>query len=160
MTLYEIATQYNEILSLDCDDDDTRAAMVNALDAIDGEFTDKVENVIRFIRNCEAEAGAIREEEKRLAAKRQGLERKAEKLTAYIEAMMVMVGKKEVQAGIFTAKFRQNPPSISVLDESALGDRFWITVRTVSKTEIKKALASGEAVPGIEIIRNERLEIK
>ena len=160
MTLYEIANQYREVLEMDCANDDERSAMISAIDDLAGEFSDKVENIVKFIRNVSAEADAISAEEIRLANKRQSLTRKAENLTAYIEAMMVMSGLREVKAGIFAAKFRQNPPSVTILDESQLDDRFFIIDRRISKTAISDALKAGEQVPGVEIIRNERLEIK
>lgn len=160
MTLYEIASQYREVLEMDCANDDERSAMISAIDDLSGEFSDKVENIVKFIRNVSAEADAISAEEIRLANKRQSLTRKAENLTAYIEAMMVMSGLREVKAGIFAAKFRQNPPSVTILDESQLDDRFFIIERRISKTAISDAIKAGEQVPGIEIVRNERLEIK
>jgi len=160
-TLYEIAERYREVLGMDATNEDERAALVNALDSMDGEFTEKVENVIRFIRNLEADASSIREEEKRLAERRQALNRKAENLTGYIEAMMVLTGKRDVKAGIFTAKFKANPPAILVLDESIVPREFFIDQAPIlSKQAIKDAIKEGQTVPGVEITRGERLEIR
>lgn len=159
-TLYEIATQYREILAMDCDDEDEKAAMVNALDEIIDRFEQKAENVIKYIKNTEAWGAAIRAEEVRLAERRRTMERKAEQLTAYLEAMMTMTGKREVQAGIFQAKFKKNTQSIVVTDESLLDDRFFKISRTVSKDAIKEALKAGEEVPGVILEQKERLAIK
>jgi len=160
-TLYAIAERYREVLNMEAANEDERAALVNALDSMDGEFSDKVENVIRFIRNTEADAASIREEEKRLADRRQALSRKAENLTAYIESMMNLTGKRELSAGIFVAKFKMNPPSISVLDESVIPREYFIEqAPQLSKQAIKDAIKAGAVVPGIEVVRNERLEIR
>lgn len=159
-TLYEIAEQYREILAIDCDNEDEKAAMVNALDELADRFEQKAENVIRYIKNTESWASAIRAEEARLAERRRTMERKAEQLTAYLEAMMTMTGTREVQAGIFQAKFKKNPQSIVVLDESLLDDRFFKVSRTVSKDAIKEAIKAGEEVNGIILEQNERLVIK
>lgn len=159
-TLYEIAEQYREILAIDCDNEDEKAAMVNALDELADRFEQKAENVIRYIKNTESWASAIRAEEARLAERRRTMERKAEQLTAYLEAMMTMTGTREVQAGIFQAKFKKNPQSIVVLDESLLDDRFFKVSRTVSKDAIKEAIKAGEEVKGIILEQNERLVIK
>lgn len=160
-TLYAIADRYREILSLDATNDDERAALVAALDEAQGDFTYKCENIVKYIRNVEAEADAIRAEEVRLANKRQSLTRKADNLTAYIEAMMVMTGQRNIKAGIFDIRFQKNPPSITILDESKIPSKYWtVPAPTVSKQAIKDDMKAGIEIPGIEIVQNERLVIK
>lgn len=160
-SLYEIATQYQEILMMDAASDDERAAMVAAIDEIGERFEDKAENVIKFIRNTESDAEALRAEEKRLAERRKHLENKVVNLTNYLEAMMVLAGKRDMKAGIFTAKFRANPPSILIIDEAAIPRIFFINQAPVlSKSAIKDAIKEGQTVPGVEVVRGERLEIK
>ncbi len=160
-TLYAISDRYREILSLDAATDEERAALVSALDEVGGDFKDKAESVAKFIRNCESDAEAIRAEEIRLAAKRQSLLKKAENLTGYIEAMMLMTGQKELKAGIFDMKFVKNPPQIIVLDESAIPREYFITAEpTLSKQALRDAVKAGAVIPGIEIKQQERLRIK
>lgn len=160
-TLYAIAERYREVLGMEATTDDERAALVNAIDSMEGEFAEKVENVVRYIRNCEADAETLRAEEIRLATKRQALARKAENLTGYIEAMMIMTGKREIKAGIFDLKFAKNPPSIVVLDEAQVPREYFTTPEPViSKQAIKDAIKAGVEVPGVQIMQNERLKIK
>ena len=160
-TLYAIADRYREILSLDATNDDERAALVAALDEAQGDFADKAENIAKFIRNLESEADAIRAEEVRLANKRQSLTKKADNLTAYIEAMLVMTGQRNLKAGIFDIKFQRNPPSITILDESKLPSKYFtVPAPVVSKQAIKDDIKAGIEIPGIEIVQNERLVIK
>lgn len=160
-SLYEIATQYREILEMDAASEDERAAMVSAIDEIGERFEDKAENVIKFIRNTESDAKALRAEEKHLAERRHALENKVVNLTSYLEAMMVLAGQREMKAGIFTAKFRANPPSILIIDEAAIPRVFFIDQAPIlSKSAIKNAIEEGQTVPGVEIVRGERLEIK
>lgn len=160
-TLYEIADRFREILAVDAETEDERAALINALDEAAGDFRDKAENVAKYIRNCAADAEAIRAEEAKLAAKRQALARKAENLTGYLEAMMVMTGQRELKAGIFSLRFQRNPPSITVIDEAAVPREYFIQPpATLSKQAIKDAIKAGATVPGVEIIQQERLVIK
>lgn len=160
-SLYEIADRYREILSMDATTNDERAALVNALDEAGGDFRQKAENVAAYIRNCEAYADAIRAEEIRLAAKRQALQKKAENLTGYLEAMMFMTGQRDLKAGIFDLKIVKNPPSITVLNEAEVPPEYFTTPAPVlSRHAIKEAIKAGATVPGIEIIQNERLRIK
>lgn len=160
-TLYEIADRYREILSMDATTDDERAALVNALDEAGGDFRQKAENVCAYIRNCEAYADTIRAEEVRLANKRQALQKKAEKLTSYLEAMMFMTGQSDIRAGIFDLKIVKNPPSITVLNEAEVPQEYYIQqAPLLSKQAIKEAIKAGISVPGIEVVQNERLRIK
>lgn len=160
-TLYEIADRYREILAVDAETDDERAALVNALDEAAGDFRDKAENVSKYIRNVSAEAEALRAEEVRLAAKRQALTRKADNLTGYLEAMMMLTQQRELKAGIFTLKFQRNPPSITVIDKAAVPREYFIQPpAALSKQAIKDAIKAGATVPGVEIIQQERLVIK
>ena len=160
-TLYEIADRYREILSMDATTDDERAALVNALDEAGGDFRQKAENVAAYIRNCEAWGDAIKAEEVRLAAKRQALQKKAENLTGYLEAMMFMTGQRDLRAGIFDLKIVKNPPSITVLNELEVPREYYIEQAPVlSKQAIKEAIKAGAVVPGIVVVQNERLRIK
>lgn len=160
-TLYAIAERYREVLGMEATTDDERAALVNALDSMEGEFTEKVENVVRYIRNCEADTDTLRAEEIRLATKRQALTKKAENLTAYIEAMMMMTGKREIKAGIFDLKFAKNPPSIIVINEADIPREYFIAPEPVlSKSALRDAVKAGEVIPGIEVKQQERLKIK
>lgn len=160
-TLYEISARYREILEMEGDTDDERAAIVNALDEAAGDFVGKAEAVAAYIRNCEGWADAIRAEELRLAAKRQALTKKAENLTGYLEAMLLMTGQRELKAGIFDMKIVKNPPSITILDESQVPPEFFIQPPAqLSRQAIKDAIKAGASVPGVEVIQNERLRIK
>ena len=160
-TLYAIADRYREILSIEVSCDEERAALIAALDEAQGDFADKAENIAKFIRNLESEADAIRAEEVRLANKRQSLTKKADNLTAYIEAMLVMTGQRNLKAGIFDIKFQRNPPSITILDESKLPSKYFtVPAPVVSKQAIKDDIKAGIEIPGIEIVQNERLVIK
>lgn len=159
--LYAISSRYAEILSVDADDPDARAALVAALDEAQGDFTEKAEAIVKFIRNCEGDILALLAEEKRLAEKRRVLENKVKNLTAYIEAMMMITGQRAIKAGIFDLKFRQNQPSISIIDLAAVPREYFIAAEPeLSKQAIKDAIKAGVTVPGVEIIRNERLVIK
>ena len=160
-TLYQITDRYREILSLDAASEEERAALVTALDEADGDFRDKVENIVKFIRNCEADIESIRAEEIKLATKRQSLAKKTDNLTGYIGAMMMMTNQKELKAGIFDLKFVKNPPQIIVIDEAAIPREYFITAEpTLSKQALRDAIKAGAVIPGIEISQQERLKIK
>jgi len=71
-----------------------------------------------------------------------------------------LAGIRELKAGIFKLRFQPTTPAISIIDESAIPEKFWIVKREVSKASIKDAIKAGEEVPGIEIQRGETLVIR
>lgn len=159
-SLYDIATLYRDILGAECESPEELAARNTALDEVSDSFEAKAENVIRYIRNLEANAEAIGSEIDRLGAKMKSARRSAESLKSYLAAMLHLTGRREMKAGIFSAKFKNNPPSISVVDESKLDEKYFRITKTVSITAIKDALKAGEIIDGIEKIQGERLEIR
>ena len=160
MNLYEIASQYRAVLEMEPENDDELAAQMNALDELEGELTVKAENIVRYMRNLSAEADALKAEEAALYKKRKAAENKAERLKAYLAAQMTLCGLKELKAGLFKLRFQPTTPAISIIDEGAIPEKFWIVKREVSKSSIKDAIKAGEEVPGIEIQRGEALVIR
>ncbi len=160
MTLYEIADQYRTVLDIEPESDEELTAQMSALDELEGEITEKADNIVRYMRNLGAEADALKTEENRLYQKRRAVENKIERLKAYLAAQMMMAGLHELKAGIFKLRFQPTTPAISIIDESALPEKFWIVWREASKQAIKEAIRNGEEVPGIEIQRGETLVIR
>lgn len=99
------------------------AALEAALDAIDGAFEEKVERVALYIRERHALAKAIKEEEDRLAERRQALTNGAARLVAYLQVNMERVGKTKVNGLLVTVALQKNPMSVvpvTALDEPEL----------------------------------------
>ena len=159
-SLYEIAGMYRQVLDMEPESDDEFGAMMTALDELQGELTEKADNIVRYMRNLNAEAEALKAEETALYKKRKAVENKAERLKAYLAAQMTLCGLKELKAGLFKLRFQPTTPAISIIDESALPEKFWIVWREASKQAIKEAIRNGEEVPGIEIQRGEALVIR
>ena len=160
MNLYEIASQYRAVLEMEPENDDELAAQMNALDELGGELTVKAENIVRYMRNLSSEADALKAEEDKLYQKRKAIENKHDRLKNYLAVQLYLAGIRELKAGIFKLRFQPTTPAISIIDESAIPEKFWIVKREVSKASIKDAIKAGEEVPGIEIQRGETLVIR
>lgn len=158
--MYEIADQYRTVLDIEPESDEELTAQMSALDELEGEITTKADNIVRYMRNLSAEADALKAEEDRLYQKRKAVENKHERLKAYLATQLMMAGLRELKAGIFKLRFQPTTPAISIIDESAIPEKFWVIEREVSKQSIKEAIKNGEAVPGIEIRRGETLVIR
>ena len=160
MNLYEIAGQYRAVLEMEPENDDELAAQMNALDELGGELTVKADNIVRYMRNLSSEADALKAEEDKLYQKRKAIENKHDRLKNYLAVQLYLAGIRELKAGIFKLRFQPTTPAISIIDESAIPEKFWIVKREVSKASIKDAIKAGEEVPGIEIQRGETLVIR
>lgn len=158
--LYEIASQYRAILEMEPENDDELAAQMNALDELGGELTVKADNIVRYMRNLSAEADALKAEEEKLYQKRKAIENKHDRLKAYLATQLMLAGLHELKAGIFKLRFQPTTPAISIINENAIPEKFWVVKREVSKQSIKEAIKNGEEVPGIEIQRGETLVIR
>ena len=159
-SLYEIAWMYRQVLDMEPESDDEFGAMMTALDELQGELTDKADNIVRYIRNLSAEADALKAEEAALYKKRRAVENKAERLKAYLAAQMTLCGLRELKAGLFKLRFQPTTPAISIIDESAVPEKFHRVKVEIDKLAIRDALKNGEEVPGIELQRGEALVIR
>lgn len=159
-SLYEIAGMYRTIIEMEPETDDEFGAMMTALDELQGELTEKADNIVRYIRNLTAEAEALKAEEAALYKKRKAVENKAERLKAYLAAQMTLCGLKELKAGLFKLRFQPTQPAISIVDESVVPEKFHRVKVEIDKLAIRDALKAGEEVPGIEVQRGETLVIR
>ena len=159
-SLYEIAGIYRQVLDMEPESDDEFGAMMTALDEVQGELSEKADNIVKYIRNLSAEAEALKAEEAALYKKRKAVENKAERLKAYLAAQMTLCGLKELKAGLFKLRFQPTQPAISIVDESVVPEKFHRVKVEIDKLAIRDALKAGEEVPGIEVQRGETLVIR
>ncbi len=146
------------------------AAITECVDAETGEILDldklmelsmerekKIENIALWIKNDLAEAKAIREEEKTLAARRQSFERAAENKQNYLNS--VLNGEK-FSTPRCAISYRKTT-SVEVSDMGAVvawmlanGHDGEVTYNapTVSKTDLAPLLKNGEKVDGASLV--------
>ena len=161
LKLYEISANYLSALEGLAELDDLpEEAIADTLEALQGEFTDKALNVARFIRNLEAEAAAIEEAQRRMAARAKAASNRARRLKDYLKAELERTGLKPTAPDL-ALRLQKNPPAVVVDDEAKIPQAFKETVTTVKllKSEIANALKAGEAVAGARLERRSRLVI-
>ena len=134
--------------------------LVQVLDAIDEEFNEKVEACCRMIAELRARSELAAREGNRLIGKSHTHANKADRLAEYVKENMIRMGSKTIESGLFRATVSDNPMSVNLTDEESIPAEF-LTPRdpVVSKSKIKKALESGQEVPGAELIRKTGLRI-
>ena len=163
MKLYEIAENYRVFLELVSDTDNELSLddqVVNdTLEAIEGEFEVKAVNTAAILKNMQAEADAIAEAMKSMAARKKALESRADNLKSYLLHNMQAMGLQKIKHPYFNISVNKSPESVFIENESLIGDEFKKVVITIDKTLIKEHLKSGDCVPGCALVRGEHLRI-
>ena len=155
MKLYEITDAY-----LNLDEVEKTDEIIKVLDGIKDEFDKKAENTVKVIRNFEADIQALRDEEKRLANKRKSLEKKKEDLKEYLYFNMERMQVRKVNAGIFDINIQKNPPSIKILDEATIPDKYKIASYRIDKKTLKDDIKNGVEIEGAELVQTEGIRIR
>ena len=168
MTLYDINSKIIEIIERGfIVDEETgevidTAEEVNAkLEELEFDRTSKIENIALYIKNLEAQAISIKNEENAFAERRKAKEKRIEHLKSYLTSSMVAAGESGMETSKVCISFRKSEPVI--VDEEKLDKAFikeTVKVeRKPDKVAIKKAIKSGVAVEGAYIEVKQNIQI-
>lgn len=176
MKFYELAEQYNTVRAMldsgvafteDAQDYDYEQALRDTLDGIGGELEDKAADIAVLIKEMNAEAAALREEEYNLAERRRAKENRVKWLTQYLADNMQAAGLAKVDRPRATLSFRKSK-GVKIDDEEGFilwaeeaGQIRFLNVKTtVNKTAIRDALKAGDELPGAVLEERQSLQIK
>lgn len=147
--LYDLAIEYAEIGDAIDDADGELTPEIEArLDALSVSLEAKVDSCCALIREWSLTAEAIREEERRLKARRDALDNRAARLREYVTSCLDMAGRRKVTSSRFTASVRESRGAVSVTDIERLPAAFKFQRVDVDKRALRAALDAGEEVPG------------
>lgn len=157
--LYELTAQYKQLQEMA--DDLDPITLQDTLEAIEESIEDKAENTAKLIRSWEAEAKAIKEEEKRLAERRKSLEKRVDNTKAYLFEQMELAGMDKVKRPTLTVSIAKNPPALEVIDPEKIPSLFMIDQDPViDKKALLAALKNGAEIDGCAIKQGKGLRIK
>ena len=159
MKLYDLAQNYAQLLEMveEMESD----ALVDTLESLQDAIEEKVENIAKLIRNLEADAKIIKEEEQRLAERRRAIEAKVDKLKTYLQEQLEIAGLQKVKRPTITVSIQANPPSVDVIDETAIPSDFLIPQPSkLDKKSILERLKNGEAIPGVTLKQTKGVRIR
>jgi hypothetical protein len=161
--LFELAQQYRadvaKLEDLELDDQ----TLSDTLESLSGDLELKAVNVIKFAKNLEATAAAIKEAEAAMAARRKSLEKRSDALRAYVFHNMQSSGIQKIECDYFRMAVRDNPPAVDIFDLAQLPQDYMREIPATyapDKTLIKTAIKDGFVVPGAKLVTSQRLEIK
>lgn len=159
MKLYELRREYEDLSNLWETGEIPDEAARDTLEGIVGEAEEKADNIACMVKNLNAEAKAMKEEEDRLSERRKALEHKADYLKKYLLDNLTLMGLKSVKTARNAISVRQATPQVIVENE----DQFvaWATMEheeflkitppAPNKTAIRDALKNGEELPGAKL---------
>lgn len=160
MTLWEI----NEAIMACVDAETGEIIDFDQLDKLTMAREEKLENIALYIKALDAEAAAIREEEKTLAARRKVKENKAARLREYLSDALAgqPFETSKVALSFRSSQAVKVTDSMALLDwlESNYDDCLTYKTPAVRLDAVKMLIKRGVDVPGAEIETRNNLQMK
>lgn len=162
-TLYDLSMSLERALwDVDrAEDDDERAALVEALQPILEAQLAKVDRYAEFMAHLESQVELGKKEVARLQARIKSFEAHKQRLEDFAIRTMSAIGKDEIVGENHTLKLAKNPPALRINSEAAIPDEFRVIVPQtfeLDKIAIKAALKAKREVPGAELTVGVRLK--
>ena len=164
MNLYELNQNFNNLVSVleNTEDENLKELIKNSMEQLALETNEKIENIIKYIKNLETEAEALEKESKRLNDRKIRTLKKVENLKNYLKDFTNTLDSKKYHTGIFNISIRKNAASVIVDNEFLVPDEFCKTevIRKVDKVALKEKLKAGEVIEGVKLQQSESIIIK
>lgn len=164
LTLFDIAKEYRAITDVLMDSGVDEQTLNDTLEGEAWPLELKAQNYGFVIGNLEASAAAINEAIKKMAARAEAMERRAEHLRERLKTGMEIAGVTELSCPYFAIKIKRNPPAVDVWDEKQVPEKYWVQPpappKKIDKKAIKADIDADIDVPGAKKVQGTRLEIK
>ena len=164
MNLYELNQNFNNLVSVleNTEDENIKELIKNSMDQLTLETNEKIENIIKYIKNLEAEAEALEKESKRLNDRKIKTLKKVDNLKGYLKDFTSSLESKKYHTGIFNISIRKNAAAIIIENEFLVPSEFVKTeiIRKVDKIALKEKLKAGEVIEGVKLQQTESIIIK
>lgn len=157
MTLFEIDKALADF-EFEVDEETGEILNIDELDELQMAREQKIENVGLYIKNLEAEATAVENQEKIFADRKKRIRKKIEGLKGFLG--YALQGEK-FKTDRVEMSFRRSE-SVLVKDEYLIPDEYcdFTVTRKPNKKVIKDALKKGEELMGCELLEKSNISIK
>lgn len=159
----------NIIPDLDAYRAEMQTAWFDTLDAIEGEFDIKAENIACFIKQLEGDLELIKKQKAAFERRRKVKENQLERMKDYLLECMnkskrskidMPKAKITVKNNAESAKFDSEKDFIKMCMSKRLDDYLRYKDPEINKMAVKSALKSGQIIPGARLGRTQSLVIK
>jgi hypothetical protein len=159
--LWEISDELLEAmdaLDIDPETGEISQESFEQMDVLSGDFNEKLQDSINYLRRKTAEANIAKEESEKIKKYGKVLEKKVENFSEYVKNQMQKIGVKKIVISGRPASVVKNPDSVEV-DKSIL-PKEWFRITTKEdpdKIAIMKHIKSGETAPkGVTLISEKK----
>lgn len=160
--LYVLAHNYREALDALAECDDPQA-IADTLESVRGPLAEKAQNTAYWILNNEVMVKAIDAAIQKLEARKARYYRRAMGGRTYLLAQMDVAKVDRLDSPDLEIVRRKNPPKTMIDDVTQIPAEYFHPVKPVTpqpdKDKIKRAIQSGETVPGAHLQASTRIEI-
>jgi len=134
------------------------------MDTISLEREVKLEGYAMVIKNLENANAGIKSEEERFAKRRKynenAIARMKERMAETLETVEPDAkGVKRLKTEKFTFSFRKST-SVQIENDAVIPPQFIKVEKTISRSELAKALKAGEQIEGAQLVENQSLSIR
>lgn len=164
MTLYELSTQYAELLAAydSAETDEEREVAMATLMDLDDAIADKGAAYARIMRNAQADADALAVEIKRLQSIKKAKDGLVSRMKDNLLQAMTMAGVKELATDIGKWRIQKNPFSVVIKDVSLLPQQYLIPVdpdidKRAMLADFKE---TGELIAGAEFVQTDSIRFR
>jgi len=156
-TLYELTDQYKMLQNFI--EENNVEGFELALSQIIGDIGEKLEGYAMVLKNIESDIAGIKTEEKRLADRRKAMESNLARIKENMADALLTVEGNRVKTEKFTFSFRKST-SVQIENDAAIPPQFIKVEKTISRSELAKALKAGEQIEGAQLVENQSLSIR
>lgn len=122
-------------------------------------FEDKLNNAQRYCLTLDGEADILAKEIKRLQAKKQALENKADRLTEMMKNAILSSGQAKFKTSLYSFNIKKTE-SVEVRDLDLIPRVYLRLKKEADKVAIKKALKDGQSINGVFLTEKESLGVR
>lgn len=162
-TLYDVTGRVLALQDLMLDEDLDEQTIADTIEAVEGEYSVKLENCCRVIKNLEADVEALDKEAKRLTDKKKSLQNNIKRLKEAMFSSMKATETTKVKGELFTIAIQKNGGKLPVVVDvptEELPDELVRVVESPDLDAIAKMLEKGKSPLAHFGERGESLRIK
>lgn len=164
LTIYKVSSEYQAILNKLYDEGHDEQTINDTLDSLNlrENLEEKAISLAAFIKNLELEAEALRKAIDELVWREGALLNKIERNKSYLLYALKECKVPRINGPELTIKVCKNNQKVKITNIMAIPPDYYRTKQefVLEKDKIRKALKEGIAVPGCELVQEQRLEIK
>jgi hypothetical protein len=168
MNVFDLAARYRDLMwRVECGEltiDEAADSLRDMQDALQ----EKITNIAYVVKNKEAAIAGMQDAHEALEKRIATAIAEHARLKKLLVDLMATHDLKNIDCGYFRVRRTANPPSAVITDESAIPPEYWRDIpeeiipasRVPDKKAIIADLKEGVIIPGVEMIRAERVDFK